>query len=159
MSRRGNSHAGFSTNHGHSAAIKKPVPASAVEVADIRKRVLVMDTQMGVRTLVSTVLERDGFNVVLTCNPDEALAAGFVQFERLVTATDLEQPLDGVDLFRTLRALHPDIQITYRTQREFLASPRLTISCDGRCEKRLTVHERRGRCVIWMRHQDAARAH
>ena len=66
---------------------------------------------MGVRTLVSTVLECDGFNVVLTCNPDEALAAGFAQFELLVTAIDHEQPLDGVDLARTLRALHPDIQI------------------------------------------------
>ena len=86
----------------------------------MRKRALVVDTQMGVRTLVSTVLERDGFDVVLTCHPDEALAAGFAQFDLLVTAIDLEEPLDGVDLARTLRALHPEIQIMYLTQRDFL---------------------------------------
>ena len=92
----------------------------------MRTQAVVVDAQMGVRTLVSTVLQHDGFNVVLACNPDEARAAGFAKFDLLVTAIDLEQPLGGVDLARTLRALHPDIQIMYLTQREFLVSPRLS---------------------------------
>jgi len=78
---------------------------------------------MGVRTLVSTVLERHGFSVLSAGNPDEARAAGFSKLELLVTAVDLDRPLDGVDLARTLRALHPDIHIMYLTRRGLPLSP------------------------------------
>ena len=89
----------------------------------MRKRALVVDAQMGVRTLVGTVLRRDGFDVELACDSKEGRRAGFKQFELLVTAIDLEQQAGGIALAHVLRAYHPDIHIIYLTQRDRAMPP------------------------------------
>ena len=90
----------------------------------MRKRALVVDAQMGVRTLVGTVLQRDGFDVVLARDSNEARRAGFRQFDLLVTAVDLERQEGGITLAHVLRAFHPNIHIMYLTQRDFPMPPR-----------------------------------
>jgi len=89
----------------------------------MRKRALVVDAQMGVRTLVGTVLKRDGFDVVLARDSNEGRRAGFKQFDLLVTAVDLEQQEGGIKLAHALRAFHPNIHIMYLTQRELPIPP------------------------------------
>ena len=82
----------------------------------MHKRALVVDAQMGVRTLVGTVLQRDGFEVELARNSKEGRCAGFKEFDLLVTAIDLDQQEGGIALAHVLRASYPDLHIMYLTQ-------------------------------------------
>lgn len=82
----------------------------------MHKRALVVDAQMGVRTLVGTVLQRDGFEVELACSLKEGRCAGFKEFDLLVTAIDLDQQEEGIALAHVLRASSPDLHILYLPQ-------------------------------------------
>jgi DNA-binding response OmpR family regulator len=82
----------------------------------IRMRAVVVDPEMGVRTLVCTVLEQAGCDVVLARDSNEAQRAGLSLFHRLVTAVDLEQRSGGINLAHVLRGSRPDIRIVYLTE-------------------------------------------
>lgn len=89
----------------------------------MHKRALVVDAQMGVRTLVGTVLQRDGFEVELARNSKEGRCAGFKEFDLLVTAIDLDQQEGGIALAHVLRAHSPDLHIMYLAQRDAVTPP------------------------------------
>ena len=68
------------------------------------RRILVVDDEMGARTLLSIMLERDGFKALKAKDASEALTM-LEQGERpdLIILDVMMPGMDGVDLCRTIR--------------------------------------------------------
>ena len=88
---------------------------------DMKPTVLVVEDEVGVRNLVSTILRLSGFDVLACCDGDEAMElarshGGYVHLA--ITDVDLGPSLDGRELAHGLRALFPAMRILYISGRE-----------------------------------------
>ncbi|HUS67503.1 MAG TPA: response regulator, partial [Kofleriaceae bacterium] len=76
-----------------------------------RPCVLLVDDEEGLRTTLAANLELDGFDVVEAADGIEALAHARRRAFDLVV-TDIRMPgMNGVDLFRAIRGLHPRVPV------------------------------------------------
>lgn len=86
------------------------------------RTVLVAEDEILVLMLLADALEEEGFRVVSASNGDEALQA-MESVEREgghvdVLFTDVNMPgIDGLELARRARALHPDLPVIYASGR------------------------------------------
>jgi two-component system, NtrC family, response regulator PilR len=91
-------------------AIETQVPESAaVSSNGIRSRVLVVDDERSMRELLSIVLRRDGYDVLVAA--DGKLALDILKRERIdVLITDIRMPeMTGVDVLREAKRIDPAI--------------------------------------------------
>jgi two-component system response regulator PilR (NtrC family) len=90
-----------------SVARRHDAPAT---VAAARARVLVADDELSMRELLSIVLRREGYEVLLAANGDEALSAlrgGPVD----MIVSDVRMPdITGVDVLRVAKQADPDVE-------------------------------------------------
>jgi CheY-like chemotaxis protein len=76
------------------------------------KRVLLIEDEEHIRVLVSAILRRKGYEIVVTCDGLEGMAAlrSTPDFDLIIT--DLQMPgLGGIKLIQALRAGYPQIPI------------------------------------------------
>jgi DNA-binding response OmpR family regulator len=80
-----------------------------------RKRILVVEDQMEVLTLVAKTLENQGFDVLQATNPEEAVALIQEQDESIdLLLTDMVMPKgNGLQLASDLRAMIPRLKVLY----------------------------------------------
>lgn len=78
-------------------------------------RVLVVDDEPLIATLVCTVLEEEGYQPTCICSAIEALAEieGGDDFDVVITDIDLGGPVDGFEVARRARAHRPDAAVIY----------------------------------------------
>lgn len=80
-----------------------------------RPSILVVDDEASLRTTLAANLELDGFDVVEASDGVEALALARTRAFDLVL-TDIRMPgMNGVDLFRAIRQLHPTVPVLLMT--------------------------------------------
>jgi DNA-binding NtrC family response regulator len=81
----------------------------------IRRRVLVVDDEPHIRSLVKSILQREQYDVLEASNGQEALdlcAAQGAAIELLLT--DIVMPvLDGIQLAEQVATAHPSIRVLY----------------------------------------------
>lgn len=105
-------------------AMHRTAPADFQEpVAEVRKRLLIVDDTLTTRALVQTILETAGYDVIAASDGEQAWELlGKQQVELVVS--DLEMPrLNGLDLTKRIRASErfrnlPVILLTGRGERE-----------------------------------------
>jgi two-component system C4-dicarboxylate transport response regulator DctD len=79
---------------------------------------MVVDDEPDVVGALKQGLERKGFDVVGFTNPIEALS-NFSQHRYDIILTDIRMPqMNGIDLFRQLRAIDPEVLICFVTAYE-----------------------------------------
>ncbi len=77
----------------------------------MRKRILVADDERNLRKVLGAQLRRDGYDVQLVADGDEALAA-LAEHPADVLITDLRMPkMDGMDLLRRVVAKYPGLPV------------------------------------------------
>lgn len=78
-------------------------------------RVLVVDDEPLIASLVCTVLEEEGYQPTCLCSAAEALAEleDHDDFDAVITDIDLGGPVDGFELARRARAHRPDAAVIY----------------------------------------------
>ena len=78
-------------------------------------RILVVDDEPLIASLVCTVLEEEGYEPTCRCSAAEALAGidGGDEFDGVITDIDLGGPVDGFELARRARAHCPDAAVIY----------------------------------------------
>ena len=78
-------------------------------------RVLVIDDEPLIASLVCTVLEEEGYEPTCICSASEALAEleGEDSYDVVITDIDLGGPVDGFELARRARAHRPDAAVIY----------------------------------------------
>jgi CheY-like chemotaxis protein len=78
-----------------------------------QRRVLVVDDQVGIRSIVSAVLTPTGFHVLEAASADEALVLLQRHPNLLVLITNVDMPgsMDGLDLAHRVRKRDPNIGI------------------------------------------------
>ncbi len=79
-------------------------------------RILVVDDEPGLRGMLEVVLRRDGHQVILAANGQEALThlAADPQIEIMMSDLRME-PIDGLELLAKARARHPDVFVIIMT--------------------------------------------
>ena len=98
------------SNAASSAPSQTPLDAPAPVRADTRlPRVLVVDDERSMRELLSIVLRREGYDVLLAENGRTAL--GLLERESIdVLISDIKMPdMSGVDVLRAAKRIDPDI--------------------------------------------------
>ena len=76
------------------------------------RRILVVDDEMGARTLLSIMLERDGFKALKAKDASEALTLLEQGDQPDLIILDVMMPgMDGVELCRTIRNRHETTEI------------------------------------------------
>ena len=81
---------------------------SANCVSLIRKRLLFVDDERGIRETLSVILLRNGFTVTLAANVQQALKQIEAQeFDLLLCDLNIEQKRDGYTVVRTMREVNP----------------------------------------------------
>lgn len=83
---------------------------------DMKPTVLVVEDEVGVRNLISTILRLSGFDVLACADGDEALElvrihGGYVHL--VITDLNLGPSLGGRELAGSLRSLFPTLRILY----------------------------------------------
>nr|MBA3845969.1 sigma-54-dependent Fis family transcriptional regulator [Planctomycetota bacterium] len=79
-------------------------------------RILVVDDEPGLRGMLEVVLRRDGHQVILAANGQEALAQLAADPQIEVMMSDLRmEPIDGLALLAQARAKHPDVFVIIMT--------------------------------------------
>jgi len=80
-------------------------------------RILVVDDERAIRDWAASALERSGYSVVAVASASEALrilSAGAGDINLVLT--DIRMPeIDGIELARCVRALHPTTKVIYMT--------------------------------------------
>jgi len=77
----------------------------------MKPRVLIVDDEERMATVVAMALERSGYDCVRCASGEEGLAA-MAERAADVVVTDLRMPeMDGMELLRRLRALHPALPV------------------------------------------------
>lgn len=78
-------------------------------------RVLVVDDEPLIASLVCTVLEEEGYRPTCLCSAAEALAEieDRYNFDAVITDIDLGGPIDGFEVARRARAHCPDAAVIY----------------------------------------------
>src|SRR4029079_5468021 len=85
------------------------VQKTAAKITDSAARVLVVDDERSMRELLSIVLRRDGYDVLIA--EDGAAGLELLKRERIdILITDIRMPqMNGVDLLREAKRIAPDI--------------------------------------------------
>ena len=85
------------------------VQKTAAKITDSAARVLVVDDERSMRELLSIVLRRDGYDVLIA--EDGAAGLELLKRERVdILITDIRMPqMNGVDLLREAKRIAPDI--------------------------------------------------
>jgi two-component system cell cycle sensor histidine kinase/response regulator CckA len=83
---------------------------------DMKPTVLVVEDEVGVRNLISTILRLSGFDVLACSDGDEALElaglhGGYVHL--IITDLNLGPHLGGRELAAGMRSLYPSLRILY----------------------------------------------
>jgi CheY-like chemotaxis protein len=85
--------------------------------AEGEARILVVDDERAIRDWAASVLERGGYSVVAVASGSEALrilSAGAGDINLVLT--DIRMPeIDGIELARRVRTLHPKTKVIYMT--------------------------------------------
>jgi CheY-like chemotaxis protein len=85
--------------------------------ADNETDILVVDDETAVRDWIASVLVRNGYSVIAVASGSEALrvlSAGAGTIRLLLT--DIKMPqMDGLELARRTRVLHPHVKVVYMT--------------------------------------------
>jgi DNA-binding NtrC family response regulator len=77
-------------------------------VSLIRKRLLFVDDERGIRETLSLILLRNGFTVTLAANVQQALKQIEAQeFDLLLCDLNIEQKRDGYTVVRAMREINP----------------------------------------------------
>ncbi len=78
-------------------------------------RVLVVDDEPLIASLVCTVLEEQGYHLTCSCSAADALAEleTHDDFDAVITDIDLGGPVDGFEIARRARAHRPDAAVIY----------------------------------------------
>lgn len=69
----------------------------------IKKRILVVDDEVGALTLIGIMLERGGFSVIKAKNADDALAVLDQNLPDLIILDVMMPGMNGIDLCREIR--------------------------------------------------------
>jgi len=81
----------------------------------MRKQVLVVDDQYGIRVLLQEVLEREGYQVLLAANGTEALQLVERGNPELVLL-DMKIPgMDGIEILTNIRKNNPTLKVVMMT--------------------------------------------
>ena len=103
-----------------SSSLKKPLPYPEEKTREERpkKRVLVVDDSITTRTLVRSILESEGYDVLVA--PDGGKAWSVVKAEPLdVVVTDIAMPvMDGFELTRRIKRKDKDLPVILVTSLE-----------------------------------------
>nr|MBA3684367.1 sigma-54-dependent Fis family transcriptional regulator [Planctomycetota bacterium] len=79
-------------------------------------RILVVDDEPGLRGMLEVVLRRDGHEVLLAANGEEATTRLAADPRIELVLTDLRmEPMDGLALLARIRALHPEVFVIVMT--------------------------------------------
>lgn len=79
------------------------------------KKVLVVDDQYGIRVLLKEVFSRDGFSIFQAANGNAALDIIQMEHPDLILL-DMKMPgMDGIELLRHLRTIHPAAKVIMMT--------------------------------------------
>jgi two-component system cell cycle sensor histidine kinase/response regulator CckA len=85
--------------------------------AESDARILVVDDERAIRDWAASALARRGYSVVAVASASEALrilSAGAGDINLVLT--DIKMPeIDGIELARRVRALHPNTKVIYMT--------------------------------------------
>jgi DNA-binding NtrC family response regulator len=77
-------------------------------VSPIRKRLLFVDDERGIRETLSLILLRHGFTVTIAATVQQALQQIEAQeFDLLLCDLNIEQKRDGYTVVRAMREVHP----------------------------------------------------
>ena len=100
-----------------SPAEELPAEAEARVIANVRKpaRVLVVDDEAHVRSMVGSTLERKGYEVQLASSGREALAALEMNTYDLVLTDIVMQDLNGIALLERIHAQQPNLPVVMVT--------------------------------------------
>ena len=98
-------------------------------MAEINKRVLIVDDEESIRTFAERVLRDEGYKTVVAANGQAALNLFEEQGSFDLLLTDLMMPgIRGDELARRLRQIDPELKVLYLTgysDRLFLERPKL----------------------------------
>ena len=95
---------------GNPVTAEAPAPAPAAAIARDLPRVLLVEDESAVRELLSSALERNGFDVVTAGSAEEALTLASPSFQILLS--DISLPgMSGVQLARQLRRTLPALRV------------------------------------------------
>jgi DNA-binding NtrC family response regulator len=79
-------------------------------------RILVVDDEVGLRGMLDIILRRDGHQVILAANGQEAIKQIAANPGIELVLSDLRmEPLDGIGLLAHMRQFHPDIFVIIMT--------------------------------------------
>ena len=95
---------------GNPVTAEAPAPAPAAASVRDRPRVLLVEDESAVRELLSSALERNGFDVVAAGSAEEALTLASPVFRILLS--DISLPgMSGVQLAKQLRRTLPGLRV------------------------------------------------
>ena len=95
---------------GNPVTAEAPAPAPAAAIVRDLPRVLLVEDESAVRELLSSALERNGFDVVTAGSAEEALTLASPSFQILLS--DISLPgMSGVQLARQLRRTLPALRV------------------------------------------------
>jgi putative nucleotidyltransferase with HDIG domain len=100
------------------ADVKRPDPAvafSAEQAARKTVRILVVDDETPVRTMIAAALERQGFDIDLASGGREALEALELNTFNLVLTDIVMQDVNGIALLESIHALQPNLPVVMVT--------------------------------------------
>jgi signal transduction histidine kinase len=97
----------------HPSRPAAPAQQDPEEAKSRSARILVVDDQAEIRSLVEHILTRAGFSVVLAAGGDEAMRifSGDRDFDLVLSDVMMPDDVDGVSLARRLRALDPSVRL------------------------------------------------
>ncbi|MCF8082279.1 MAG: response regulator [Deltaproteobacteria bacterium] len=126
--------------------------------AEMHTKVLVVDDEEGIRTLLRIFLSRKGFEVLTAENGNEGIEV-FKRERPPIVITDIKMPgMDGLELLRQIRDLDPDTRVIVITghgdMTSVIESLRLEVSdfiCKPVKEEALLTAIRRAQEILWMK--------
>jgi len=107
-------------------------------------KILIVDDEQFVRSLLENVLSRRGHEVVAVCDAEKALAALQASPDFELMLTDVVMPgMDGFDLLRRVRSAYPHVKVIVLTgyARKQSISDFLLYGADEYLAKPFQVHE------------------
>ncbi|GIN20289.1 MAG TPA: response regulator [Bacillus bacterium] len=81
----------------------------------MREKVLIVDDQFGIRTLLNEVLQKEGYEIFQAANGFQALSVTEQHAPDLVLL-DMKIPgMDGLEILKKMKEINPDIRVLIMT--------------------------------------------
>lgn len=81
----------------------------------MREKVLIVDDQFGIRTLLNEVLQKEGYEIFQAANGLQALSVTEQHAPDLVLL-DMKIPgMDGLEILKKMKEINPDIRVIIMT--------------------------------------------